>query len=390
MRWQPHAARLAAAVTPRGSGWRELVATVPRHRFVPRWWDTPAGAKYQTWEVHDGAADPEEWMSAAYTDQTLITQVAGAHADHGEPGRVVTGRPTSSSTLPSLVVQMLQHGDVYDGADVLDVATGSGYSAALLAQRLGDNHVTSIDVDPYLVEAAADRLDTIGAHPKVLTVDATGPLPGEYDRIVSMVSVRPIPASWLTALRPAGRLVTVIANTCLIVTADKTDDGGAEGRVEWDRAMFMPTRSAGDYPPGARGLFDDVWDIDGDDVTQGRYPVLNVARNWSLPSMLEVLCPGIEHHYEQGDEGRHTARMVHVDGSWARATALGEDPPVVHQGGPQRLWDVLEGVRTYWLRHGELPLHGARVRVTPDGVIRLQRGTWRGTIGPISGPEGTG
>ena len=319
-------------------------------------------------------------MRTAYTDQTLITQVAGVHADHGSPGGTVSGRPTSSSTLPSLVVQMLQHADVYDGADVLDVATGSGYSAALLAHRLGDDRVTSIDVDPYLTEAAVDRLSTIGAHPKVLAIDATGPLPGEYDRIVSMVSVRPIPASWLTALRPGGRLATVLTNTCLIVTANKTDDGGAEGRIEWDRAMFMPTRSVGDYPAGARGLFDAVWDAEGEEVTQGRHPVLNVTYNWSLPSMLEVLVPGIEHHYEQGDEGWHTARMVHPDGSWARATAEGGEPPVVHQGGPRRLWDVLDEVRAYWLQHGELPLHGAQVRVTPDGTIRLRRGHWKATI----------
>ncbi|WP_327103461.1 hypothetical protein [Nonomuraea glycinis] len=40
---------------------------------------------------------------------------------------------------------MLRHGDIYDGAHVLDVATGSGYSAALLAHLLGDQRVTSIE-----------------------------------------------------------------------------------------------------------------------------------------------------------------------------------------------------------------------------------------------------
>ncbi|GAA3132261.1 methyltransferase domain-containing protein [Streptosporangium carneum] len=379
MNWQPRAARLAAAATSRGSRWREPVAATPRH--LPRWWDTPAGAYSRTWELHDGPSDVEAWMGVAYDDQTVVTQVAGVHADHADVGATVDGRPTSSSTLPSLVTQMFRHAEIYDGADVLDVATGSGYSAALLAQQLGDDRVTSIDVDPYLVEAAASRLDTLGLHPKVLPVDATGPLPGEYDRIVSMVSVKPIPASWLAALRPGGRFATVIANTSLIVTAGKSSDGGAEGCIEWDRAMFMPTRSGGDYPPGARGMFDTLWDAEGEEVTQCRYPVLNVTYNWDLPAMLEVVCPGIEHHYEETDDGRRTARMVHADGSWARASAQADGPPTVHQGGPRRLWDVLDEVRHYWLQHGELPIRGAYARITPDGTICLRRGRWKATIG---------
>jgi hypothetical protein len=63
------------------------------------------------------------------------------------------------------------------------------------------------------------------------------------------VAVRPIPVSWLTALRPGGRLVTTITGTALILTADKTDDGGAIGRIEWNRAGFMSTRTGPDYPP---------------------------------------------------------------------------------------------------------------------------------------------
>ena len=79
-----------------------------------------------------------------------------------------------------------------------------------------------------------------------------------------MVSVRPIPASWLTALRPGGRLVTVISNTSLIITANKTEDGGAVGRVEWDRAMFMPARTGADYPPSRDDVLAGLRDRDGD------------------------------------------------------------------------------------------------------------------------------
>lgn len=375
MAWQDHAARLAVSVTPCGSRWREPVATVPRHLLVPRWWDTPPGAAYGSWEPHDGPGDEDDWLATSYSDQTLITQMAGRHADHARPGDVVVGRPTSSSTLPSLVVRMLRHGEICEGMSVLDVATGSGYSAALLCRLLGDRLVTSIDVDPYLTDAAAGRLDAIGFRPQVLTCDATGPLPGDgYDRIVSMVSVRPIPASWLAALKPGGRLVTVIANTSLILTATKTEDGGATGRIEPDWAMFMPARSGGDYPPRLDELFAAVRDQDGEHVGRGRYPIVDVGGAWELWSMLEIVAPGIEHRYDEGPDGRRTAWMLHADGSWARAVATGPDLPDVHQGGPRRLWDILDDIREYWLRNGALPLRGARVFVLPDGVIRLWRG----------------
>ena len=125
--------------------------------------------------------------------------------------------PTSSATLPGLIVQMLRHAHLYDGADVLEVGTGSGYGCAVLAHRLGGQHVTSVDVDAYLTEVAAERLAGIGLRPQLMTCDATGPLPGAYDRIVSTVAVRPIPRA---ALRPGGRLVTTITGTAGIVTAD--------------------------------------------------------------------------------------------------------------------------------------------------------------------------
>ncbi|GGK91120.1 protein-L-isoaspartate O-methyltransferase [Planomonospora parontospora subsp. parontospora] len=377
MHWIPHAQDLAETVTHPDSRWRAPVATTPRHVFVPRWWAGVNGG----WELRDGHEDETAWATAAYSDRTLVTKVGELHADHAVPDAAPAGRPTSSSTLPSLVVQMLRHLRVHDDSEVLDVATGSGYSAALLSRLLGEERVTSIDVDPYLTGAAAGRLDEIGLHPKVLTVDATGPVPGEYDRIVSMVAVRPIPASWLAALRPGGRLVTVVANTSMIVTAWKTEDGSAVGQVERDWAMFMSTRTGADYPPGLGELLEQVRDREGEEVSRGRYGVIDVQESWEVNSMLEVLCPGIEHHFERRDDGRRTAWMLHADGSWARATALRGDPPTVHQGGPRRLWDVLEQIRHRQSMAGGLPVYGAKATISPDGVIRLKRGAWEATIG---------
>ena len=374
--WEPRAQRLADQVTDPPSRWRAPVAATPRHLLVPRWWQRAA----KQWELRDGPADQPGWLDAAYHDQTLVTRVGSAHADHAQPDDHPTGLATSSSTLPSLVVRMLRHARVYDGADILDVGTGTGYATALLAHRLGAGHVTSIDVDSYLTKAAAERLDAIGMHPQIITCDATGALPGAYNRIVSMVSVRPIPPSWLAALRSGGRLVTTITGMTVIITADKRQDGTAVGQVEWDRAGFMATRHGADYPPDLHARFGTVPDQDGEQITKGRYPVVNVSEAWELQSVLSVLAPGIEHYYQQDDDGRRTAWMVHADGSWARASVIGEQPPIVHQGGPRRLWDILDQTRQYWLSHGYFQLYGAKALITPDGSIHLQRGHWQATI----------
>jgi protein-L-isoaspartate O-methyltransferase len=381
--WEPRAVQLAAAVTHPASRWRPAVTAVPRHVFTPRWWTWAApgpGLWHDVWELRDGPADPAGWLDAAYADRSLVTQVGPLHADHASPASRPEGRPTSSATLPGLLVQMYRHAMLSNSTDVLDVGTGSGYGTALLCKRLGDSHVTSIDVDEYLTKAAAERLDGIGLHPQVTACDATGPLPGAYDRIVSTVAVRPVPPSWLTALRPGGRLVTTITGTTLIVTADKTPDGGATGRTEWDRAGFMHTRTGPAYPPAALEQLTATRDAEGDQITTGQFPVVNVNEAWELYSMLGITAPGIQHHYEEDEDGTRTARMTHPDGSWARATATADQAPVIHQAGPRRLWTLLDEIRHDWLSDGSLPAYGARVTITPDGAITLKRGRWQARI----------
>ncbi|RJL24035.1 methyltransferase domain-containing protein [Bailinhaonella thermotolerans] len=381
MEWEPYARQLADQVAHPVSRWRPIIAAVPRHRFVPHWW---AWRYRQNIEPEFELATPQDrqaWLTNVYDDRSLITQVGPHHADHASPGEVRVGHPTSSATLPSLLVQMFRHAFISDGMNVLDVGTGSGYGTALLATCLGDGRVTSIDVDPYLTQAARDRLAELGLHPHLITADATGTVLGTYDRIIATVSVRPVPRTWLEVLRPGGRLVTTIAETALILTADMNDDGTASGRIEWDRAGFMHTRSG----PAYKGVSPDMWararEDKGEDITSGRYPLVNVPESWDLWSTLGVLHPGIEHHYEEDERtNTRTAYMVHQDGSWARATSRGGTNPVVHQGGPRRLWDLLDGLREMWLREGSLPVYGAKADIAKDGTIRLRRGRWEATL----------
>lgn len=125
-------------------------------------------------------------LDLVYSPVTLTT----ALADWGTHQVAV-----SSSTKPDLMLRMLETLDVQDGHRVLEIGTGSGYNAALLAHRLGDDQVFSIDVDHELVDAARRRLDRIGRRPTLITGDGVNGLPehAPYDRIIATCSVPAVP-----------------------------------------------------------------------------------------------------------------------------------------------------------------------------------------------------
>jgi hypothetical protein len=127
----------------------------------------------------------------------------------------------------------------------------------------------------------------------------------------------------------------------------------------------MAARSGPDYPPGLLDQIPAARDGDGEQVSTGCYPVVNIGKAWELHSMLGVMAPGVQDHYEETSGGRRTTWLLHPDGSWARATAEGDGKPVVHQAGPRQLWDQVDKIRTAWLRDGTLPAYGADVTIAP-------------------------
>lgn len=371
--WAEAARKLAAQVTSTAPEWHDAVCATPRHMLVPKWWDRIRSSPTFEWELV--TPDHSEPWAKTYSDETLVTRVGALHADHAGRDDRAFGAPTSSSTLPGLIVRMLHLLDPVPGQRVLDIGTGSGYSAALLSHRLGDDLVTSIDVDPYLVQIAQERLSAFGRNPRMEVTDATGELPGDdYDRMIATVSVRPVPSSWLAALRPGGQIVTTIAQTSLLVSAELGPDLVARGRIQPDPASFMRTRSSADYPARLDAVYAAARDAAGDEVRDLRAPVPNLWTDWELRALYELDSADVEHRSATDEDGKEIVWLLAQDGSWARAE---ETTGQVHQSGDHRLWDDLERVLARWSEFGKFALHEMTVELSPEmSTINSPDGSW--------------
>ncbi len=196
-------------------GWRKAVEAVPRHRFVPGFYlpaEHRSGAGLTVWEPVTERTNPQRWLAAAYSDETLITQFDGDEPDWDHPTARDGGAPSSSSTLPSLVVQMWAEADVRDGQAVLEIGTGTGYSTALGCERFGSDAITSIEIDRHRLHQAAEALHSCGYTPDLAIADGLyGYWPcAPYDRVVAGCSVRAVPPAWLAQTRPGGKILTTL------------------------------------------------------------------------------------------------------------------------------------------------------------------------------------
>ncbi len=95
---------------------------------------------------------------------------------------------------------------------VLDVGTGSGYQAAVLA-ALGAR-VTSIERDPELAEEARQRLGELGFHVDVVVADGSFGWPAEapYAGIVVAAAVGSVPEPLIEQLADGGRVVAPVGH----------------------------------------------------------------------------------------------------------------------------------------------------------------------------------
>jgi protein-L-isoaspartate(D-aspartate) O-methyltransferase len=142
---------------------------------------------------------------------------------------------------PLVVARMCELLELGGGETVLDVGTGSGYHAAVLARLV--RHVYSIEVHAALSRQAAENLRSAGVGNVTLVVgDGSRGLPSHapYEAInVAAAAGGAIPPALPDQLAPGGRLVAPVEDgEQRLVVARRTPEGVTLTRLE--RVRFVP------------------------------------------------------------------------------------------------------------------------------------------------------
>ncbi|MFD8547495.1 methyltransferase domain-containing protein [Streptomyces sp. NPDC059649] len=315
--------------------------------------------------------DPEEWERAAYANVPLVTQWDDGRHTGTQPGSV----PTSSASMPSVVVSMLRDLDVTDGMRVLEIGTGTGWNAGLLAHRLGGSNVVSVEIDATVAERARAALKRAGLSPEVIHGDgrAGWSAGAPYDRVIVTAGVRGIPSDWLEQTGPGGIILapwgTHYTDQDALVRLSVREDGSASGpflrmvefmklrdqRLDWSRFH--------DYVPEFPGEAD---------VSRTRIALVDLGDRYETVRFVTGLCvPGCAHVVNRSDEETGKAWFFDLASrSWAAVEFRSGTPDaVVYQSGPRRLWDEVEQALAWWSDRGKPSLDRFGLTIASDGTF---------------------
>ncbi len=158
-------------------------------------------------------------------------QLAAAYANHPLP--IGAGQTISQPYIVALTADLLnaKSTDV-----VLEVGTGSGYQAAVLAEVV--KHVYSIEVIESLGRAAEQRLRELGYRNVEVRIGdgyAGWAEKGPYDGIVVTAAAPVIPGRLVEQLKPGARMVIPVGSDgsmqYLMLVTKRTDGGYDEKEV---------------------------------------------------------------------------------------------------------------------------------------------------------------
>jgi protein-L-isoaspartate(D-aspartate) O-methyltransferase len=170
------------------------------------------------------------------------TPLERAYADHPIP--IGQGQTISQPYIVALTTQLIRPEPHFR---VLDVGTGSGYQAAVLAELNED--VFGLEIVPELAKSAQLRLVEVGySGIQVRNADAWRGWPeaAPFDAIVAAAAPAEVPPRLIEQLKPGGRLVMPVGRERqTLVVVQKQSDGTTQTR-EVCPVAFVPMTGESD------------------------------------------------------------------------------------------------------------------------------------------------
>lgn len=189
--------------------------------------------------------------SEGVADLDLLTAVEQTPRSHFVPPQLIDDA-YSSRSVPidcgsfmegaDLAVRLLHRLQVKPGHRVLEIGTGSGFTAAVIGRMA--ERVLTIDRYRTLVTGAQERMEALGLR-NVITRQADGSngMPGEgtFDRIFVTTAFSAMPRFYAEQLTHGGSMVAPLLQedgSCMMVRLTKT--GSRFEREDLFRASFLP------------------------------------------------------------------------------------------------------------------------------------------------------
>ena len=187
------------------------------------------------WDVHDpqvlallAEIHREDYVPAAHRALAFFDMELPL-TDGTEPGQTMLA--------PKIEARMLNDLHVQKHESVLEIGTGSGFMAALLAHRAAQ--VLTLEIDATLAARATETLRRNGVkNVEVRHADGAKPLPSgpTFDVIVLSGSVARVPQNLMGSLNIGGRLVAIVGGEPMMRAhfVTRVSEGKWETTQPWD------------------------------------------------------------------------------------------------------------------------------------------------------------